>query len=102
MFKDIAQLIVYDTTQDETHENYYDVYVNKKSVSRQEFYASYQVGVNLSCIFELRTEDYEMTKLIEDGTNRPMYATKIKFENCVYDIVRSYDKPNGMTELTCI
>lgn len=101
MFKDVAELIYFELVDSEITEKRIEVFVNKKSVARQEFYASYQIGVNPTCVFEMRVEDFEMSKTIEQGTNRPQYATKILYEDAEYNIIRTYEKADGMIELTC-
>ncbi len=100
MFKDIAELIYYTVVDGVPTEQSLEVFVNKKSVYGSEFYTSYQSGINTTCIFELRSEDYELTRTIEEGTNKALYATRIRYEGALYDIVRPYIK-NGMVELTC-
>ncbi len=100
LFKDIASLIYYQVVNGEAVETKLEIFVNKKSVARQEFYASYQIGVTPTCIFEMRIEDFELTKTIEEGTNKPLYATRILYDGAIYDIIRTYEK-SGMIEITC-
>jgi uncharacterized membrane protein YcgQ (UPF0703/DUF1980 family) len=104
MFKDIANLLYVTSTKDvdgfliETEEKT-EVYVNKKSVTRSEFYTAMQAGMKPSIVFELRVEDFEMTLHMEN--NKPVYAQKIEYDGFVYEIIRTYSKNDSMIELTC-
>lgn len=101
MFNDIAKLIYYGVVNNKPVKKEIEVYVNKKSITRQEFYTSYQAGLNPKCIFEVRSIDYELTKQIDEDTHKPVYAAQIEYEGGVYEIIRTYEKQNGMVELTC-
>jgi len=100
LYKDVAQLIRLSTNNSEVEETRIDVFVNKKSVARQEFYAVYQLGLKAIYAFEMRIEDYELSKAIDKFTNKPVYATKIMYEGGEYDIIRTYEKKNGIIEIT--
>lgn len=104
MFKDIANLIYTTEMQDE--EGYpiqaevkTEVFVNKKSVARTEFYIAMQSGMKPSVIFELRTEDYELTKHVVNS--KTLFADKVEYDGGQYDIIRTYAKGESMIELTC-
>lgn len=101
MFKDIAELVFYSYIDGEMEEIKHEVYVNRKSVKRQEFYTAYQSGLTASCVFELRVEDFEMTRTVESDTGKALYATRILYEGAIYEIIRTYEKEDGMIELTC-
>lgn len=101
MFNDIAKLIYYEVVNNKPVKKEVEVYANKKSVTRQEFYTSYQAGLNPKCVFELRSIDYELTKQLEEDTHKPIYAGQIEYEGGVYDIIRTYENQYGMIELTC-
>jgi len=104
LFKDIATLIYLAKSVDsegfptETPTNY-EVFVEKKSIKRSEFYASMQAGMKPSIAFNLRIEDFEATKHIVDL--QAVYATKITYDGATYDILRDYSVDDAMTELTC-
>ena len=104
MFKDIANLIY--TTETEDSDGYAietdvktEVFVNKKSVTRSEFYTAMQSGMRPSVVFELRIEDYELTKHIVNG--KALFADKVEYDEAIYDILRTYSKNESMIELTC-
>lgn len=64
-----------------------EVWANKKSVTRAEFYASNQVGINITAVFEVNPEDYQSeTEITADKD---------------YTIVRAYQKGQGKIELIC-
>lgn len=62
-----------------------EVWANKKSVTRAEFYASNQVGINITAVFEVNCEDYQN-------------ETEVNGE---YTVVRAYQKGMGKVELMC-
>lgn len=104
MFKDVANLIyIIETEDDDGYAIQSDVktevFVSKKSVTRSEFYTAMQSGMKPSVIFELRIEDYELTKHIENG--KALFADKVEYEGAIYDIIRTYSKNESMIELTC-
>lgn len=83
-------------------ENSYPVYVSEESVKRQEFYASYQAGMNPIIVFNVNYLEFEETKHIDKDTKKPLYATQIEFDGALYDIIRTYRiKNSDNIELTC-
>lgn len=64
------------------------VWANRKSVSRSEFYASNQAGINMTQAFEIHAEDWNNQTFIVDGSK-------------VYKIERSYQIGLGIVELNC-
>lgn len=104
MFKDIAKLIYITTTQDDDgfdieSDTVIEVFVNKKSVTRSEFYTAMQSGIKPSIVFELRTEDWELSR--HNIEEKVLYAEKVEYDSGTYDIIRSYEKGESMIELTC-
>lgn len=75
------------------------VYVREKSVKRTEFYEAMRSGIVPQIVLEVRQEDYEQTAYILDG--KKAYATKVRYDGGLYDIVRSYRNDRSMIELTC-
>lgn len=94
VFKDIGSLLHNVLVNGETTTVETEVYLNKKSVSGTEFYKAIQSGINPSITFETRTSDFELTRHLEADTNKPLYATQVKYDGAVYDIIRTYEKPN--------
>lgn len=62
-------------------------FVNKLSVRSKEFYDARQIGLSPELMFEIRSQEYDFEK-------------RLKFDNVVYDIIRTYDK-GEFTELIC-
>lgn len=65
-----------------------DVFVNRKSVTRNEFYQAQQTDFKPSLVLEIRTEDYNQER-------------KLMFEIVKYNIIRDYSKNQEITELIC-
>lgn len=93
MWKDVITLRTKRTGQDV--DGYptvvYDdinVYANKKSVVRAEFYPAYAVGIEAKIAFEVRSEDYDGQK-------------DILHEGKAYEVIRSFQKGEGTIELSC-
>lgn len=64
------------------------VYADKKSISQSEFFAAGQNGIRPATMFLVRTKEYGGQK-------------RIKCDDNVYSIYRTYDRPDGVTELYC-
>lgn len=104
MFKDIATLYYTKEVRDQDgfpikEKIETKVFANKKSVKRTEFYSAMQVGMQPNIVFELRIEDWELTKHTDN--NKILFANKVEFEGGIYDIIRTYEKDNSIIELVC-
>lgn len=79
-----------------------DVFVSSESITRNEFYASYQSGLNPSCAFKVNQYEYELSKHIEKDTNHPLFASSIMIDNAIYNIIRTFQKKGAEDiELIC-
>lgn len=65
-----------------------EVWANKKSVARSEFYSANANGINAVIAFDVHTEDY-------NGQKHILYNSKS------YEVIRSYQKGEGIVELNC-
>lgn len=65
-----------------------EVWVNRKSATRAEFYQSQAAGINVSMVYEVHPEDWNNQSHVVDGT-------------VVYRIVRAYQRGQGVYELVC-
>jgi len=83
-----------DTMQEVT------VYVREKSVKRTEFYEAMRSGITANIVLEVRQEDYELTAHITDA-GKKAYASKVRYDGGMYDIIRAYKNDRSMIELTC-
>lgn len=93
MWKDIITLRTEIVTQDDYGSpivTYTDseVWANRKSVKRSEFYAANANGIDLTVTFEVRVEDYDGQK-------------NILFDGKEYTVVRTYQTGEGIVELSC-
>ena len=74
------------------------VFAGKKSVSYKEFYAAVEVGINPSYIFEMDLEEYETACSII--SNKRYIPTELFYNGAYYNIIRTYEKPDGTIEVT--
>ena len=74
------------------------VFCGKKSVSYREFYAAVEVGINPSYIFEMDVEEYEQACSTVSGVRH--IPTELIYQDAKYNIVRTYEKPDGTIEVT--
>ncbi len=65
-----------------------EVFVNKKSATRSEFYTAKQAGDNIALVLEVRGADYRGETLVEH-------------EGRLYEVVRDYTKSGETYELNC-
>lgn len=65
-----------------------EVFCNKKSATRSEFYTAKQAGDKIVLVLEVRGVDYEGETLVE-------------FEGKPYEVVRAYTKAGETIELNC-
>ena len=75
------------------------VWACKKSVKQSEFYASYQVGLNLQMVFEVRTSAYKLS-LVTDDTGEKRYAAQVTYDGTTYNIIRTYELDDTV-EIVC-
>lgn len=68
------------------------VFAEKKSVKRSEFYAAYQVGLNVKHAFEVDADDYAFASVNGEDPTELIYNGKR------YVIVRAYEK-DGLVEV---
>ncbi len=65
-----------------------EVFANRKSIRQSEFYQAAATGLRPEIMFEVWSEEY---------SNQP----KLKYNNKLYTIIRTYDKDGELTELIC-
>jgi SPP1 family predicted phage head-tail adaptor len=64
------------------------VYANKTSVKRSEFYQAMAIGLKPEVVFEMRLIDYSEEK-------------KLIYESEEYNVIRTYSKDGEIVELVC-
>ncbi len=65
-----------------------NVFCNKKSATRSEFYAAKQAGDKITLVLEVRGADFQEETQVEFGGKR-------------YEVVRAYTKSGEIFELNC-
>lgn len=75
------------------------VYANEKSVARAEMYESMRAGISVKTVLEVRQEDWEKTRHLVD--KKPEYATKVIYDGCEYDVVRTWKEGKAIVEIVC-
>jgi SPP1 family predicted phage head-tail adaptor len=65
-----------------------EVFANKKSVTRSEFFSATSAGTKIDAVFEVRTEDFDNQTAVTYGTVN-------------YEIIRAYQKDGKTVELSC-
>jgi hypothetical protein len=83
-------------------ENTREIFASVKSVARNEFYSAYAMGLRLKYIFvihswEFSIADYPVTTDEVTTTYRP---THIRYEDELFEIVRTYEVERGQLEIT--
>ena len=76
-----------------------EVFAQKLSVTRTEFYSAMQSGMRPSIVFKVWNDDYELTKHTQNG--KSVYADKVEYDGSKYDIIRTYSKDETYLELVC-
>lgn len=74
-------------------------YLRETAVKRAEAYEAMRSGVKLSAVFQVRLEDWEETRHLNN--EKPAYAEKAVIDGATYDIIRVYKPDKSMVELTC-
>lgn len=95
---DIAYLIsLTQTTNDPgdvvTQDDERVVYVNKKSIRQAEFYQAAAAGLRPEIMFEIRSIEYQGERKLSYEISPGVTRT--------YNIIRTYDRPDEITELVC-
>jgi SPP1 family predicted phage head-tail adaptor len=65
-----------------------EVMADKLSVRQSEFYQAQQVGLRPTVVFRLMSAEYNEERTLLYGGRR-------------YNVIRTYDRPDERTELTC-
>ena len=83
-------------------ENTREIFASVKSVARNEFYSAYAMGLRLKYIFvihswEFSIADYPVTT---DQVTTTYHPTHVRYNNELYEIVRTYEVERGQLEIT--
>ncbi|RZT00904.1 hypothetical protein [Cuneatibacter caecimuris] len=79
-------------------EKKYPVFVNEKSITRQEAYESMRAGVTVKMVLTTRQEDWEQSRHL-DSQKKPEYATMVDYDGARYDVIRTYKIGKSQIEI---
>lgn len=80
-------------------EHVVEVFAQENSTSSLEFYRAAAAGMEVTKVWTVRSEDYEMVKHILG--KKIKYAEAIEVDGCRYDVVRDYWLQNGKVVISC-
>lgn len=75
-----------------------EVWCEKTSCTRSEFYQAYAVGQNPKYNLDIDLWDFEDASVVKDGER--LYPVKVKYGDVIYNILRTYEKDNLTVSLT--
>lgn len=82
-----------------------EVFAEVKDVGRIEFYEAMRSSIEAKVIFVMDADDYLLSAekiTLKNGKTKELKASKIKYENKEYLIIRTYqNNTTGMLEATC-
>lgn len=76
------------------------IFAEEKSVARNEFYEAMRSGIKVKRIFEVRKEDFELSRH-RDEAEKVKYAEYAVYEGERYRIIKAYGKGKSKVELAC-
>lgn len=79
-------------------ENTQDIFGQRKSLKRNEFYAAYGVGLRPTYIFEINPAEFKLADITVAG--KTYHATHIRFNGDLYEIIRTYEVDRFNMEIT--
>lgn len=74
------------------------IYAKSKSLSRNEFYSAYGVGLRPNRIFVVHPMEYQLADVRTE--DKVYHATHIRFEGELFEIVRTYEVDRFNMEIT--
>lgn len=74
-----------------------DIYCEKKSSTRAEFYGAYAVGLRPKFVLEIDPYDWEM---VAEQLEKGSVPTIVSYRGIEYTILRSYQTNESVMELT--
>lgn len=79
-----------------------DLFAEKKSVTRSEFYAAYSSGLSARYVFEMDSEEFEACNvdISEGDTIKKYHPGHILYQGEEFEISRTYVKDAGSIEIT--
>lgn len=79
-----------------------ELFAEKKSATRSEFYAAYSSGLSAGYVFEMDPEDFEAcgVSIQEGDITKKYYPVHILFQGEEFEISRTYVTAAGDIEIT--
>lgn len=87
MRDELIQLVTKTATGSLVTESTHNVWAERQSVKRTEFYAAYQVGLNPQYTFSINVEDWYAA---HDTNGNP--PTEVLMDTKHFNIIRAYEK----------
>ena len=98
MRNDICQLITAIPEGTEIVFREREIFCEKKSVVRSEFFSAYAVGLTPQIMISIDPDDFSNCSEVHEG--KKYHPTKVRFDGEVYVIIRTYQKNIGELEIT--
>lgn len=98
MRNDVITLLTRYKVGKEIKENTIEIFATKKSLTRNEFYAGYSVGLKPRHVFDILPEEYHLADV--DLDQKHFEATHVIYQGIEYPIIRTYEKNFSSMELT--
>lgn len=96
--RDVIELITTYKEGKTVHEKSVQLMAKVESVTRNEFYASYGVGLAPRYVFTIWPEEYKLADVTLDG--KKYRATHVKYDDELFEIVRTYSKSKTAMQIT--
>lgn len=78
-----------------------EIFCEKKSVRRSEFYAAFAAGKRPQYEFLIHELDYESMKKLDPNSKRAAYPSYVIYQGEKLDIIRAYSPAGERVSLTC-
>lgn len=98
MRNDVCTLITRTANGSQISENEIEIFCEKSSCTRSEFYQAYGVGLSPKLNLEIDPEDYENASVLVGDKN--ITPQKVIHNGAKYNILRTYQKDESILSLT--
>ena len=103
MRNDLITLITQYTEDNEIkRERKDDIFTERKSVTRAEYYSAYASGLSPRYVFNMSPDDYECAavRVTEDEETREYLPSHLIYNGITYEIIRTFKKNDESLEVT--
>lgn len=98
MRNDVCTLIIRVGSGSQINETSKEIFCEKSSCSRSEFYQAYGVGLQPKLNIDIDPEDYESMSIVSGG--KMITPQRLTFNGATYNILRTYQKDESTLSLT--